>query len=63
MGGSVSILEILVSILASVFILISIFLVFRAFVLWYWKVNVIVSKLDAVVEELKKINNSLERMK
>lgn len=59
MGGSVSILGILVSIL----ILIAIFLVFRAFVLWYWKVNVIVSKLDAVVEELKKINNSPERMK
>jgi hypothetical protein len=35
-----------------------IFLVIRAFMLWYWKINIIVDRLDRILAALEKSNIS-----
>jgi hypothetical protein len=34
------------------------FLLLRALMLWYWKINLIVQKLEGILVELKKISSS-----
>jgi hypothetical protein len=36
------------------------FLIFRQIVLWYWKINEIVERLDGILAELKKANKAPE---
>lgn len=35
-----------------------VFLAIRAFMLWYWKINVIVDRLDQILAALKKTSGS-----
>lgn len=37
-------------------VVVSAFLLLRQLVLWYWRVNHIVRRLDTLIEELKKLN-------
>lgn len=37
-------------------VLIALFFILREVVLWYWRVNHIVERLDSIVAELKKIS-------
>ncbi len=40
----------------SLLVLIALFLIFRAVMLWYWKINVIIERLDGILNELKRQN-------
>ncbi len=51
MQGSSDYLVTLIVTLAIAFL---IFLAVRAFMLWYWKINVIVERLDQILAALKK---------
>jgi hypothetical protein len=44
----------LVSMIVTLVIAFLIFLAIRAFMLWYWKINVIVERLDHLLAALKK---------
>ncbi len=44
-------------VLASIAIVIVAFFVLRGVMLWYWKINEIVTKLDLILTELKNLNN------
>jgi hypothetical protein len=44
-------------VLASLAIIIVAFIVLRGVMLWYWKINEIVMKLDQILTELKKVND------
>ena len=50
MGKAIIILTVLVSIA----VLLVLVVVLRGFMLWYWRVNDIVAKLDLILAELKK---------
>ncbi len=39
-----------------ILILIALFLIFRAIVLWYWKINKMVATLEGILEELRLAN-------
>jgi hypothetical protein len=43
-------------ILLALVILIIAFFIFRGVMLWYWKINEIVTKLDLILSELRKLS-------
>jgi hypothetical protein len=43
----------ILGLLVSVVILLVIFVALRGFMLWYWKVNDVIAKLDLILTELK----------
>lgn len=48
------------AVLVSIVIFLIAFLVLRGVMLWYWKINEIVTKLDLILAELKKISEKTE---
>jgi hypothetical protein len=46
-----------------IFITIAIFLLIRSFILWYWKVNLIVENQDRQLKELQKLSTLIEQFK
>lgn len=45
---------------ATIFVVGVLFLLFREAMTWYWKIDVIIERLDNIVTELKKINEAEE---
>ncbi len=45
----------ILGILVSIGILIIVFVALRGFMLWYWRVNDVIAKLDLILAELKKL--------
>ena len=43
-------------VIVSVAILLVIFVALRGFMLWYWKINDLIAKLDLIATELKQFN-------
>jgi hypothetical protein len=39
-------------------LVVGLFLIFRAIVLWYWRISEICDTLDAILTEMKKISSS-----
>ncbi len=48
------------AVLVSIAIFLIAFFVLRGVMLWYWKINEIVTKLDLILAELKKISGKTE---
>ncbi len=48
------------AVLVSVVVFIVAFFVLRGVMLWYWKINEMVTKLDIILAELKKISGKTE---
>jgi hypothetical protein len=44
----------------SFLVLVAFFLIFRAVMLWYWKINLMVQKLDGILNELKRQNAAVK---
>jgi hypothetical protein len=53
-------MEGLLILIAFVAIVVSLFLLFREIVLWYWKINEMVGTLKLILAELKRINIVIE---
>jgi hypothetical protein len=47
--------------IVSLLVLVALFFIFRAVMLWYWKINLIVEKLDGILNELKSQNSLVKR--
>lgn len=45
-----------ISLIAFLVVALLIFLAFRAFMLWYWKINVIVDRLDKILNALQNLH-------
>jgi len=41
-------------VLVSIIIVLVVFIVLRGFMLWYWRINDVITKLDLILAELKK---------
>jgi len=46
-------MQFIIQFLIGIAILLAVFLIFRALVLWYWKINKIVELLEEIVSNLK----------
>jgi uncharacterized membrane protein YbhN (UPF0104 family) len=46
----------ILGVLISIVIVLIVFIALRGFMLWYWKINDVISKLDLISTELKKLN-------
>jgi type IV secretory pathway VirB2 component (pilin) len=46
--------------IAVIFVIVVAFLLLREVMAWYWKINMIVARLDSILAELKKANHTQE---
>ena len=46
------------TLIAVIVVIVAAFLLFREIILWYWRVNHIVERLDQILSELKRISGS-----
>lgn len=52
--------QILSTLIGAVVFLLVVFLILRVFMLWYWKINIMVEKLESISSDLKQIRVAME---